>query len=212
MFLVFPFIRGIVLTLAVLLSIILLIVTLIKRRKIFICLLALSMCISVFVPMRMYKLKQSSVPVFNTSDMSAVHDGFKNKVKEGEKLLAEQSYINSDASRMHFCNEDNTVNYELVSYMPRFENELYHLKEDAVIKVEDENITFWASEMEPQSFAWYSALIGVCGRFAIENKETGEVFYVSYRISEYNGSNSIFPTYPDFDIFEHLLTNGTMLD
>ena len=169
--------------------------------------LCIILCIifSLFIPTRMFFLNQKHNPNIDTDNLSFAYMELKNKFNSGQENRNNSNVLNTNEYRSVYENEDGSTIMIFV-YDSSLNDEIDALKEMAVIKHTDGDVSIWANEMEPTRVDWFMPIIGVTGAFVMQNKYDNEVILVHYSIRDFEGFSAVFPKYPDFDIISYLLS------
>lgn len=207
------FTRGIALFASLIISVVMLIITVViiikKKQKLLICVSLIVFVLSLFIPIRMFVLNQTSVPIIDTSDLNSVYYALCDKTTEGLNNLNNSDVINSNSKRLVYKNGDK-AEFTVFVYDSSFDEEINAIKQSSVVYYSDDGISIWADEMSPTAFAWYSPIAGVVGSFVMENEAKSEKILIHYSIKEFDGSSSIFPTYPKTDVLDYVLNCSTL--
>ena len=181
-----------------------------KPNKYLVVALVLCIIFSLFIPTRMFFLNQKHNPNIDTDNLSFAYRELKNKLNSGQENRNDNNVLSTNEYRSVYENEDESTIMIFV-YNSSLNDEIDALKETAVIKHTDGDVSIWASEMEPTRVAWFLPIIGVTGEFVMKNKYDNEVILVHYCIRDFEGFSAVFPKYPEFDIISYLLSCNVLV-
>lgn len=206
----FMVIRGVVVVLPIIIVVIMLFLVIKKPHKSLVIVLILCIIFSLFIPTRMFLLNQKRNPNIDTDNLSFAYMELKNKLNSGQENRNDSNVLSTNEYRSVYRNEDESTIMIFV-YDSSLNDEIDVLKETAVVKHTDGDVSIWASEMEPTSVAWFTPIIGVSGEFVMQNKYDNEVILVHYCIKDFDGFSAVFPEYPEFDIISYLLSCNALV-
>lgn len=198
-------IRGVVVVLPIIIIVIMLFLVIKKTHKSLVIAFILCFVFSLFIPMRMFLLNQKRNPNIDTDNLSFAYMELKNKLNSGQENRNDSNVLITNEYRSVYRNEDESTVMIFV-YDSSLNDEIDVLKETAVVKYTDGDVSIWASEMEPTSVAWFMPITGVSGEFVMQNKYDNELILVHYCIKDFDGFSVVFPEYPEFDILNYLLS------
>ncbi len=204
------FIRGAVVVLPIIIVVIMMFLVIKKPYKSLVVALILCIVFSLFIPTRMFLLNQKCNPNIDKDNLSFAYTELKNKLNSGQENRNDSNVLNTNEYRSVYRNEDESTVMIFV-YDSSHNDEIDILKDTAVVKYTDGDISIWASEMEPTSVDWFMPIIGVSGEFVMQNKHNDEMLLVHYCIKDFDGFSVVFPEYPEFDILNYLLSCNVLV-
>ena len=179
----------IVLLCALVVSIVIVIKNIRKKRIISFCSVGVALSIVLLI-LNMYVFNQSFKPKFTLNNLSNVYDEFKEMY-----LYAEENKMYAN-NTFPVCNEYAYENnkIKLVITLNDINKKELVVQYDATVTGENDGVHYWCTDITPFSMSPFSFYIGAGGIIVLE--KNNEILIIDYSLFDYKGASNIFPSYP----------------